>query len=166
MKKKLIFINGPAGVGKTSVCKGLHSILSNSALLESEWCRYINPFIFNSEIESMTEKNMTCILRNYLECSLLNYVIFNWGLHYPRKQIFDNVMDNLNDITFELLPITLMCNKESHVERMIQDGRDQERIDRSIKSRDIYIGLTNLIIDTTKLSINETVNQILHKITN
>jgi cytidylate kinase len=159
--KKLIFINGPAGIGKTSVCRILHAKLPNSAWLESEWCRNINPFIFNPEIELMVEKNLSCILGNYLRCSMVEFVLFNWGLHAPRKQIFDKVIHNLESLEFKLIPVTLMCSEAEHIKRMITDGRNQERIDRSIGTREIYSKLNNLIIDTTELTVEETVSRIL-----
>ena len=57
--KKLVFIHGPNGVGKSTTCELLHNKLINSAWLESEWARRINPFEFNEEIELLTEKNIT-----------------------------------------------------------------------------------------------------------
>jgi len=92
---KLIFIHGPNGVGKSTLCKELHQRLENSAWLESEWVRTINPFILNDEIEKLTEDNMTFLLRNYLNCSMIKYVIFNWGFHGRRKEIFNRVLKGM-----------------------------------------------------------------------
>lgn len=79
--KKLIFIHGPNGVGKSTLCKKLNQVLSNSAWLESEWCRCINPFNFKQEIELITEKNMSFILRSYLEAraEFKKYGIIIWN---------------------------------------------------------------------------------------
>lgn len=90
--KKLIFINGPAGVGKTTTCKSLLEKMNNSAWLESDWCRTINmnPSAFIPETDEIAVKNTSYILRNYLEYNMLDYVIFNWVLH--RKHLFDRVL--------------------------------------------------------------------------
>lgn len=109
----------------------------------------------------MTEDNMSTLLRNYLQCSLVDYVIFSYGLHGPRKRIFDNVISNLQDISFHLLPITLVCSEEENVWRMIQDGRNDERIQRGLQTRHLYENLRNPVIDTTQLSVEETVEEIL-----
>lgn len=159
--KKLIFIHGPNGVGKSSLCKVLNSKLVNSAWLESEWCRMTNPFIFNDEIVKLVEKNISFMLRSYLECSTLEYVIFNYGLHGPRKQIFNNIMKNLSDIDFKFVPITITCSYDENRARMIKDGRDEERINRALAVRNIYDNLDNPIIDTSNMSIDESVCKVL-----
>lgn len=65
--KKLIFIQGPNGVGKSSLCKILNQQINNSAWLESEWCRLTNPFLFNDEIIKMVKNNVSFMLRSYLD---------------------------------------------------------------------------------------------------
>lgn len=82
--KKLLFIHGPNGVGKSSACRLLHERLPNSAWLESEWCRRTNPFAYTPEIEVLAERSISFLLRNYLECSQVDCVIFSYGFHGPR----------------------------------------------------------------------------------
>lgn len=159
--KKLIFINGPAGVGKTSTCTKLLRKVKNAAWLESDWCWMMNldtPH-FTPETEQMAISNISHILRNYYECSVVENVIFNWVLH--RKHLFDRVLANINDLDYEVIWVTLMCDKEEHLRRMVEDERSESRINRSINYRHLYEGLSNPIIDTSELSIDETVEQIL-----
>lgn len=159
--KKLIFIHGPNGVGKSTLCKMLNSMISNSAWLESEWCRMTNPFNFSDEIIKMVEKNISFILRSYLECQTLEYVIFSYGFHGPRKRIFDNILKSICDIDYQLIPITVTCSYEENRARMIKDDRDKERISRALASRCIYDSLNNPIIDTTYMSVEETACKVL-----
>jgi adenylate kinase family enzyme len=159
--KKLIFIHGPNGVGKSTLCSRLHKSIDNSAWLESEWCRNTNPFVFNEEIELMVEKNITFLIKNYLECSMIEYVIFNWGFHGPRKKIFSRIIENLKDKEYELIPITITCSEEENIKRMTKDERDEERIKRAIEIRGIYEGLNNPIIDTTNMTVEETVEKAI-----
>jgi deoxyadenosine/deoxycytidine kinase len=159
--KKLIFIHGPNGAGKSTLCKVLNSKIQNSAWLESEWCRMTNPFTFNDEIIKMIETNISFMLRSYLGCSTLEYIIFNYGFHGPRKQIFDNVVKNLSDINYQIIPITVTCSYEENRDRMINDGRDEERISRALAVRSIYDSLGHPIIDTTHISPEETVYKVL-----
>jgi cytidylate kinase len=159
--KKLIFIHGPNGVGKSTLCKALLASLPNSAWVESEWCRMTNPFAFTEEYIQITERNMTFLLRSYLECSTLDFVIFNYGFHGPRKQIFDNVISNLSDIDYQFVPITITCSYEENKLRMIKDGRDEERIKRALVVRGIYEGLGYPVVDTTHLTVEETVDKVI-----
>ncbi len=159
--KKLLFIHGPNGVGKSTLCRQLLRQLPNSAWLESEWCRMTNPFTFNPEIIAMVERNMTFLLRNYLGCSTLEYVIFNYALHGPRGQIAANVFRNLADLEFQLIPIIITCGEAENIRRMTADGRDEARIKRSLLARKVYEGLTAPTIDTTALTVAEAGRRVL-----
>ena len=159
--KTLILINGPNGVGKSTTCACLHQYLPHSSWLDSEWCRMINPFGFTPEIELLTERHISLLLRGYLECSLVEYVIFSWGFHGPRKRIFNRVLHHLQDLTFQLLPITLVCSEEENIRRMEQDGREDERIQGGLQTRPLYESQANKTIDTTLLTVEETVKEIL-----
>lgn len=160
--KILLFINGPAGIGKTSLSQALHLRLTRSAWLQSEWSRCTNPFIYNAEMDLLTEKNMSFILRSYLECNSLRYVIFTWGLHGPRKAIFDRVIHNISDIEYNLLPITLMCDRDEHLRRLIQDGRDAAGIEGNLGARPFYESLTYPVVNTTNLTIEETADIVIN----
>lgn len=162
--KQLVFINGYAGVGKTTVSELLHTKLNNSAWLQSEWCRAINPFVFNDEIEAITEKNITSILRTYLESSFLEYIIFTWGIHGRRQIILNKVLQNLQDLNFEYIPITLLCDREEHIRRMVEDRRTEDRILRSLETRSIYELFNYPRIDTSRLTPEQTVDMIIDKI--
>ena len=160
--KTLIFIHGPNGVGKSTTCDRLFKRLPHSSRLESEWCRMINPFDLTPEIELLTERHMSVLLLGYLECSLVEHVILSYSLHGPRKRIWERVLHNLQDQSFHLLPITLTCSEEENARRMLQDGRDAAGyIQHSLQSRVLYEGLPYPVIDSTGLSVDETVDHIL-----
>ncbi|MBX3010198.1 MAG: AAA family ATPase [Caldilineaceae bacterium] len=162
--KQFIFIYGPNGVGKSSVCRLLHQKLSNSALIEPEWCRQINPFTLTPEIQQLVENNLVYLMRSYFTCSLVNYVIFNYGFHGARRQIFDRLMKRLDDIDYTMTPIELTCSEEENIRRMVADGRENERIERAISSRHRYDALSGPTIDSTHMSVEEVVSKLLHLI--
>ncbi len=160
--KSLLFIHGPNGVGKSTTCERLFRRLPHSSRLDSDWCRMINPFDLMPEIELLAERHISVLLRGYLECSLVEHVIFSYGLHGPLKRIWERVLHNLQDMSFHLLPITLTCSEEENTRRMIQDGRDAAGyIQHSLQTRVVYGGLPYPVIDSTGLSVDETVDNIL-----
>jgi hypothetical protein len=160
--KTFLFIHGPNGVGKSTVCRRLLQRLPHSAWLESEWCRMINPFDLTLEIESLAERHISVLLRGYLECSLVDTVIFCYGFHGPRKRIWERVLHNLQDLSFHLLPITLTCSEEENARRMIQDGRNAAGyLQHALQTRVVYEGLPYPVIDSTGLSVEGTVEKIL-----
>lgn len=157
----LLFIHGPNGVGKSAVCKAIYQQLPHSAWLESEWCRMINPFIWNDDIISLTVNNISQMLRGYLSCAWLDYVIFPYGFHGPRQQIWETVLSNLADIPYTFAPIALTCGEEEHVARMTRDGRDQARIQRALAARYLYDALPYPKVDTTHMTIRQTANRVI-----
>lgn len=162
--KKLIFIYRPNGVGKSTLSNMLNKKIANSAWLDSEWCRMIHPFSFNPDTIMMVEKNISYILRSYLESQMIEYLIFCYGFHGPRKKIFSKVLQNISDINYQLIPIMITCSEEENIKRMIKDGRTETRIRRAIASRHIYDGLADPIIDTSSFTVQETVDLVLDKV--
>jgi energy-coupling factor transporter ATP-binding protein EcfA2 len=156
-----VFIHGPNGVGKSTVCKAVHHRLSHSAWLESEWCRMTHPFVLNGETIPVTIGNITHILRSYLACSWLDYVIFSYGFHGPRRQIWETVLSNLQDIPYVFAPITLTCDREENITRMVYDGRDQARIQHALAVGYLYDALPYPKIDTTHLTIEQTADRVI-----
>ncbi|MFL0266855.1 AAA family ATPase [Candidatus Clostridium radicumherbarum] len=163
MSKKLIIINGTMGVGKTATSKELNKKLNNSVWLDGDWCWMMNPFIVNDENKDMVIKNITYLLRNFLTNSSFEYVIFNWVIHY--ENIFDIVLQPLSDLEFEVLKITLLCSEKTLKKRILNDAklnlRDGEELSTSLERLELYKNMNTVKIDTTNISINQTVDKIL-----
>jgi len=165
--KKLIFICGASGIGKSTICVNLNKALSYSALVDSDHCRMMNPFTFSDEQKSIVEDNMTTMLSNYLKCSTIESVIFHYGFHGPRKQIFDNIISRLSglNIQFQIAPIILECELEENIRRARKDGRDENRIKYGLEnSRELYSQYDYPRLDITKLSVDEATNKLINMI--
>jgi len=121
----------------------------------------IHPFAWNEEIVALTIHNITHMLRGYLTCTWLDAVIFSYGFHGPRQQIWDTVLGNLQDITYAFVPVTLICEEATHVLRMTRDGRDPGRIERALATRPLYEALPYPRIDTTHLTVDEIAGQVM-----
>lgn len=76
--KKVVIINGPIGVGKTTVGKLLCNKLDKSAFIDGDWCFDLHPFIANTETKSMAIDNIVHMINNYLNCSCCDYIVFSW----------------------------------------------------------------------------------------
>ena len=161
--KKLIIVNGTMGVGKSAVCSLLNKELENSVWLDGDWCWMMNPFIPNEENRAMVEDNINHLLRNFINNSSFEYVIFNWVIH--SEDIFEMILNKLSNLEFEVSKITLMCSEESLKRRILKDIadnlRDESCIERSIERLPLYENMDTIKIDTSNISVKETVNKIL-----
>lgn len=166
--KKLIIINGTMGVGKTATCKELYGKLQNSVWLDGDWCWMMNPFVVNEENKEMVLDNITHLLRNFILNSSFEYVIFNWVIHL--EEIFDMVLSKLDGLEFEVIKITLMCNEESYRKRVSEDiknnVREKEALDMGLERFPLYQNMNTIKIDTSDISISETVSKIVDIINN
>lgn len=163
MIKKLIFVCGPSGVGKSTACMELLHLLDSAAYVDSDWCSAINPFVHTEEMIELGKIAMEYMLKNYLQSDTFQYVIWHYGFHGHRKTTFDEIirnLDNLN-IQFEFIPIILNCELKEHIKRMRNDGRDSVRIQRAIdNTRALYDKFEYPIIDVTYLSAHETADEM------
>ena len=161
--KKLIIINGTMGVGKTATSKELYSKLENSVWLDGDWCWMMNPFIANDENKAMVIDNITHLLRNFLINSSFEYVIFNWVIHL--EEIFDMFLSKLDRLQFEVIKITLICSEESFRKRVLADIennlREQAALDAGLERIPLYQNMNTIKIDTSNISIDETVDKII-----
>jgi len=168
MSKKLIFICGPNGVGKSSTCRELVNCLEESAYVDSDLCNLRNPFIHTEGID-IGRQLMQFMLTKYLECSTYNNVIWSYGFHGHRKDSFDKIMIELRklDVDFEFMPIILTCDLDENINRMNNDNRDDARIERAIgNTREIYNDYLFPTINTTNMTLKEVVNELKKMITN
>ena len=95
--KQLIVIIGANAVGKSSTAKKIVEQYQRSAFVDSDWCRVINPFILTDITKETVSENIYCLLHNYLICEEISTVIFTYGWHGGRKEIYDRVIERLRN---------------------------------------------------------------------
>lgn len=167
MMKRLVVIVGPNAVGKTATAKCLVEKLPKTAYVDSDWCRFMNPFPFTEVTKQTVTKNMYDILHNYLMCEELENVIFTYSWHGERKEIYDNLISQLKSdkIEFDEKIIVLKCSKEENISRAEKDGRDRIRLERGMKNTFSFYDVYNYpSIDSTNMSTNEVVERIIELI--
>lgn len=161
--KKLIVILGPNGVGKSTTAKAFWNRYTRCAYVDSDWCRAINPFSVTLSTKVTVTENIYCMLKNYLRCEDIDKIVFPYGWHGERKEIFDTVICKLKEdgIEFEMFPVVLKCSMQENIRRCECDGREAERIERGIKNTfHFYDDFQYPCIITTELSPEEVVEQI------
>lgn len=162
--KTLIFICGPNGVGKSTACRELLNRLDYSAYVDPEWCSAYHPFIHTEETKNLSKSAMLFMLSNYIRSTTFHNIIWNYGFHGHRKEIFDEIMDQLSalPIEFKFVPIIFECGIAENINRMMADRRDTARIQRAIENtRELYDHYNYARINVTHLSVSETVDEVL-----
>jgi shikimate kinase len=159
MIKKVIVINGPMGVGKSTICKELLNNLIKSVWLDGDWCWMMNPWNISDENIKMVEMNITYILRNYLSNTSFKYILFSWVIQ--RDEIFNHILDKLIDYKFELIKISIVCSKSELRKRMMLDNRNNDNIKMSLSRLPFYYNMNTIKVDTTGKDKTETVSEIL-----
>ena len=160
--KKLIFIGGTMGVGKTTVSEALKRELDSCVFLDGDWCWDMHPFIVNKKTKEMVIDNITHLLNNFIHCNQYQHIIFCWVMH--QQEIIDDILFRLDIENCEVYQFSLICSPEL-LEKQLQGDidlglRKKDIILKSQKRLDLYKNLKTTLIDKTNLSLDETVQKI------
>lgn len=163
--KKLIFIGGPMGVGKTSVSKKLQEKLNKCVYLDGDWCWFTNPWILTESTKNMVIKNIAYLLNNYIECPDYDNVILSWVLY--DNQIINDIKSRIKDSNYDFYNISLIASENILIGRLNDDlnkGIRSEKIviERSLERLKHYPYVDSIKIDTSLLSIDEICDKLLN----
>lgn len=163
--KKLIFICGANGIGKTTICKQILYKVSGSAYVDSDTLRMINPNVLDDRTIPTIAANIACLIKNYLICPAVENVLFSYGFHGRRKEVFSIVMKSLENIRYKFCPILLECEESENIRRMKCDDRDEERICRGVEiSRKAFDGIDYPRLDVTFFTAEKSAEIIIEKL--
>lgn len=158
----LLFLCGPNGIGKTTICKEIVQVLPNCAYVDSDACRAMNPFVLNDDTIPTVSKNIGDLILNYFNCPIVQTVIFSYGFHGRRREVFENVMNRISISDYLFKPYLLWCAEDEHIRRMHMDNRSAGRIERALnQSRKAFDGLTYTRIDITDWTAEQAARKIL-----
>jgi broad-specificity NMP kinase len=160
--KNLYIVGGTMGVGKTAVCQQLKMNLSNSVLLDGDWCWDSNPFQVTDETKSMVMDNICYLLNNFLHCSAYENVIFCWVMH--QQSIIDSIVEKLDTQSCDVKCISLIVDEANLRKRLTKDVesgiRVEDIIERSITRIPMYDTLNTIKIDTNEKTVAMIANEI------
>lgn len=161
MQKKLVIVNGPPGIGKTSTCRELQQLLQRSVWLDGDWCWMSNPWIVTEETKRMAESNMSFLLNSFLNCSEYEFILYSWI--FRRDEIFSLILKNLIPNDFKLYKFTLTCDPDVFLKRL-EGKREEGKIPMCIESLHQCESTESEKIDTTHRSVKEVAMTLHSKI--
>jgi ABC-type cobalamin/Fe3+-siderophores transport system ATPase subunit len=162
--KNILFLCGPNGIGKTTICKEIIKQLPNSAYVDSDPCRIMNPFVLNDDTIPTIAKNISGLLINYLNCPVVNTVVFSYGFHGRRREVFQRVVSEISKTEHIFIPLLLWCSEEENINRMNIDNRSSNRIQRALnESRKAFDDVIYPKLDITNMSVSEATKAIIIK---
>ena len=146
------------GIGKSTICNQLNQDLDHSVFLDGDWCWNMDPFIVNQDTKNMVLDNITHCLNNFIHTPGIENIIFCWVMH--KQDIIDQIIQKLDTEGVDIHLISLICEKEELIKRMLIDRRDNQTIRKSLQYLELYKNLDTQKIDVTTLDVQKTIDKI------
>lgn len=131
--KPLVFLNGPMGVGKSTVAALLQQKFDRCAYLDGDWCYRVHPFRVTKESKALVLNNIAYLLDGYLKSPDVDLVLFSWVMN--KREIRDAVLSKMTEAG-KCLFVTLTASEEALIKRFAKDTaaglRTQEGLTRAL----------------------------------
>ena len=131
--KPLVFLNGPMGVGKSTVAALLQQKFDRCAYLDGDWCYRVHPFRVTKESKALVLSNIAYLLDGYLKSPDVDLVLFSWVMN--KREIRDAVLSKMTE-RGKCLFVTLTASEETLIKRFAKDIaaglRTQEGLTRAL----------------------------------
>lgn len=164
--KKLIFIGGTMGVGKTATSRELLSLLPRCVFLDGDWCWYMSPFTVTEETKAMVVDNICHVLNGFLSCSEYENIVFCWVMH--EQAIIDDILSRLKLEDASVSAFSLVCTEKALTDRITLDisrgVRHEGDIERSVPRLPMYDKINSVKIDVSDISAKQAAKRILEYI--
>ena len=159
---KVIILNGPMGVGKTTVGKYIADHHPGTAFIDGDWCLDIHPFVGNQETKVMAVDNILHMIGNYQKCSVCSMVVLVWLMDEP--WVIQKITQGLSAMQAEVKNVTLVCSRENLIRRWKDDHNCEWRTDEwlsvSLKSLPGFASMENTI-DTSGLPVEQVAELVM-----
>ena len=163
---KVIIINGPMGVGKTTAGKCIADRFPGTALIDGDWCMDIHPFVGSQETRAMAVDNILHMIGNYQKCSVCRMVVLVWLMDDP--WVIRKITEGIAASGAEARIVTLVCSRENLTARWKNDRscewRTDEWLNVSIRSLPFFASMDHAI-NTDSLSAEQVADLILQQCT-
>lgn len=161
---KVIVINGPMGVGKTTVGKLIADRTPGTAFIDGDWCMDLHPFVGNRETKNMAIDNILHMIGNYMKCSGCRMVVLVWLME--DAWVREKIREGLAALQAEMQSVTLICDGDTLIKRWENDKSCEWRtgmwLDASLSSLPGFAAMENTI-DTSSLSAECVADMIMRR---
>jgi len=162
----VIILNGPMGVGKTTVGTRIAEKVPGTALIDGDWCMDIHPFVGNRETKEMAIDNILHMIGNYQKCSVCEMVVLVWLM--DEAWVHERLAEGIQALGLGACEYTLICSEEQLRRQWAEDTtcpwRTEEWLRISVKSLQHFSSLDNCL-DTTGLSAEAVADRIIEEVT-
>ena len=159
---KVVILNGPMGVGKTTVGKYIADRHPGTALIDGDWCMDLHPFVGSRETKAMAVDNILHMIGNYRNCSVCSMVVLVWLMDDP--WVVQSITEGLAALQAEVKYVTLVCDRENLISRWNHDRNCDWRTDDwlkvSLKSLPAFASMENAL-DTSNLSVDRVADLVM-----
>ena len=159
---KVIILNGPMGVGKTTVGKNIADRNPGTAFIDGDWCMDIHPFVGSRETKTMAVDNILHMIANYRKCSVCSMVVLVWLMDDP--WVIQRITEGLSEMQAEVKSVTLACDRENLIRRWKNDRncewRTDDWLDVSLKSLPGFASAKNAV-DTSGLPADRVADLVM-----
>ena len=137
--KRLIFLRGTMGVGKSAVSHELKKMLAPCAFLDGDWCWDLEPFTVTEETKALVLDHAAYLLNSFLRCSAVENVLFCWVM--PARSVIDDLLSRITEPhSFHLF--TLTASEAALRTRLARDilagRRTEDVVARSLAYAPLY----------------------------
>ena len=161
-QKRLLFVNGTMGAGKSATCAALLKQMQPAVFLDGDWCWDADPFQVTPETKRMVLDNIVYLLNSFLHCSAYENVLFCWVMHEQR--ILDHLLQRLDTAGCAVKAVSLLCDEATLRERLGGDIRRGLRradvLERSLARLPLYPRLATIKIETSGKSVRAVAEEI------
>ena len=158
----VIILNGPMGVGKSSVGKCIAGRNPGTAFIDGDWCMDLHPFVGSPETKKMAVDNILHMIDNYRQCSVCRMVVLVWLMDDP--WVLRSITEGLASMGLSVKTATLVCSREDLISRWKNDRACEWRTDEwlkvSLKSLPGFAAMDN-VLDTSGLSVDRVADLVM-----
>ena len=163
--KKVIFISGTMGSGKTTVSRLCSEQLTRSVWLDGDWCWMMHPFQVSDQTKAMVLDNITYLLNQFLAQPDFDYILFSWVMDDPEivRSILNRLLGEFtfNHFTLSPSPAQLRRQLQSDIDRGL---RTPECFERSLARLPHYDDIDSEKIETTGREPQSIAREILFRL--
>ena len=160
---KIIILNGPMGVGKTTVGKTIADRFPGTAFIDGDWCMDLHPFVGDRETKEMAIDNILHMIRNYRDCSQCEMVVLAWLM--DNEWVISQLIKGVGALRMEMKSVTLVCDESQLRNECKEDSscpwRTDEWLNISIRSLEFFQSREDSINISGK-TVNDVVDVIMH----